>query len=372
VLLSAALAMASVAVSAAALNFGAKIVFESQSFQITHRNGIRVVEYMLKQRPDIYGEDSEIIPHPYLLYSNKGGFFGKGFLQTDDAGYRIVPQPNRSNTERPKRILVLGGSTTFSYPYVPNPANAWPSHLQRVLGAGFEVINGGLSSATTAELLAGYIFRHRYLRPDIVIIHEGGNDVLAMMFENYNAEYSHLRAPGTRPIAGPMDRAALKWGGWPAKLLYAHNWNVVTTVFSPLPFDLSAVPPSDALDRAEHAPTTGFERNLDLLVRTIIDDGAMPVLFGFAQAREQLISRNRPDLIGREHAWIVGVERNLEIMKRIASKRHLVYLDPHDFKADDDWFLDNCHLNEQGEVAKAAFVAAGIFQSSVHSAAGAK
>jgi hypothetical protein len=38
-------------------------------------------------------------------------------------------------------------------------------------------------------------------------------------------------------------------------------------------------------------------------------------------------------LIGREHAWIVGVERNLEIMKRIASRRHLVYLDPHDFKA---------------------------------------
>ena len=53
VLLSAALAMASVAVSAAALNFGAKIVFESQSFQITHRTGIRGVEYMLKQRPYI-------------------------------------------------------------------------------------------------------------------------------------------------------------------------------------------------------------------------------------------------------------------------------------------------------------------------------
>jgi hypothetical protein len=42
------------------------------------------------------------------------------------------------------------------------------------LGPGIEVINAGLSSATSAELLAGYIFRHRYLKPDIVIIDVGG------------------------------------------------------------------------------------------------------------------------------------------------------------------------------------------------------
>jgi hypothetical protein len=81
------------------------------------------------------------------------------------------------------------------------------------------------------------------------------------------------------------------------------------------------------------------------------------VLFGFTQAREQLISRNRPDLIGCERAWVVGVERNLEVMKRIASERHLTYIDPRD----DDWFLDNCHLNEAGEAAKAAFVARACF-----------
>jgi len=143
--------------------------------------------------------------------------------------------------------------------------------------------------------------------------------------------------------------------------VYAKNWDQLTTVFSPLPFDLAGITPTQALDRATHSSTVGFERNLDLLVRTIIEDGATPVLFGFVQAREQFMSRNRPDLRGRERAWAVGVERNLDIMKRIAADRHLTYLDPHDFKADDNWFLDNCHLNEAGEEAKASFVARSYF-----------
>lgn len=359
--LTGALLIFSVVVGAFVVNFSAKLVFQSDDFQLTHQNGIRVVEYVLKQRPDIYGDDSGIIAHPYLLYTNRPGFSGKGFVQIDANGYRIVPQPLRASWERPKRVLVLGGSTTFSYPYVPNPANAWPAQLQNILGPSYEVINGGLSSATTAELLAGYVFRHRYLKPDIVIIHEGGNDVVAMLFDHYNPEYTHLRAHGTRPAAGPFDRAMLRWGGWPAKLVYAHNWNLLTTVFSPAPASLAEIPRPAGLDRAEHGPTTGFERNLDLLVRTIIADGATPVLFGFVEAREALLSRNRPDLVGLEHAWKIGVERNLAVMKRIADARQLVYLDPHEFKAEDDWFLDNCHLNETGEAAKAAFVARSYF-----------
>jgi hypothetical protein len=52
-----------------------------------------------------------------------------------------------------------------------------------------------------------------------------------MTFSLYNAEYTHLRGPGTRPVAGPFDKAVLAWGGWPAKLVYAENWDQLTTVF---------------------------------------------------------------------------------------------------------------------------------------------
>lgn len=115
----------------------------------------------------------------------------------------------------------------------------------------------------------------------------------------------------------------LRWGGWPAKILYAHNWNLLTTVFSPAPGSLAEIPRPTGFDRAEHAPTTGFERNLDLLVRTIVADGATPVLFGFVEAREAFLSRNRPDLAGLERAWKIGVERNLAVMRRIADARKI-------------------------------------------------
>jgi lysophospholipase L1-like esterase len=350
----------SIVLSVVIVNYGAKLIYNSEDFQQTHRNGVRVVDYVLKLRPDIYGDDSQIIPHPYLLYANRPGFVGKGFVQNDEGGYRIVPQPTRPAGVVPRTILILGGSTTYSYPYVADPANSWPGVLQKLLGPGYRVINAGLSSATSAELLAGYMFRHRYLKPDIVIFHEGGNDVLSMMFENYSPEYTHLRAHGTRPVAGTIDRRILSRGGWPAKLLYAQNWNELSSVFLSLPYDLSGVSAADAEARAASAPTTGFERNLELLVRTIREDGATPVLFGFVQAREQFLSRNRPDLVGREHAWTIGVGRNLAIMEQIAREQQLIYLDPKDFAANDDWFLDNCHLNEAGEAAKAQFVANGI------------
>lgn len=92
-----------------------------------------------------------------------------------------------------------------------------------------------------------------------------------------------------------------------------------------------------------------------------MEDGATPVLFGFVEAREALLSRNRPDLAGIERAWKTGLERNLAVMRRIADARRIAYIDPHRFNAEDDWFLDNCHLNEQGEAAKAAFVAGAYF-----------
>jgi lysophospholipase L1-like esterase len=229
------------------------------------------------------------------------------------------------------------------------------SRIGNALRPHYQVINAGLSSATSAELLADYMFRHRYLKPDIVVFHEGGNDVLAMMFPNYDPEYTHIRAQGTRPVGSKIDKVVLNWGGWPAKLLfgmYSRACFLRCLMIYPTFYRRTRSLARQARPRRV--------RNLELLVRTIREDGATPVLFGFVQAREQFIARNRPDLLGREHAWIVGVGRNLTIMERIAKDQRLIYLDPKDFAASDDWFLDNCHLNETGEAAKAQFVANGI------------
>ena len=64
----------------------------------------------------------------------------------------------------------------------------------------------------------------------------------------------------------------------------------------------------------------GFERNLDLLIRNIKADGALPIIFGFLQAQEAFLSKNRPELVGKEKALVIGLARNYEVMGWIAKK----------------------------------------------------
>ena len=55
--------------------------------------------------------------------------------------------------------LVLGGSTTFMWPFIKNPADSWVARLETKLQAisskRVQVINGGINYGTSAEALAG-------------------------------------------------------------------------------------------------------------------------------------------------------------------------------------------------------------------------
>ena len=59
---------------------------------------------------------------------------------------------------------------------IDDPDSAWPAKLESLLNDHFiydniQVINAGILYGTTAELLSHYIYKNRFLKPDIVIIH---------------------------------------------------------------------------------------------------------------------------------------------------------------------------------------------------------
>ena len=104
--------------------------------------------------------------HPSMLYVNRPGFSKFGFQQINSLGYR----GREFQVEKELgtlRLLCLEGSTTISYPYVPNPTDTWSDQLGKILtrelGRPVEVINAGLNAATSSEALTHYLFRHRYL-----------------------------------------------------------------------------------------------------------------------------------------------------------------------------------------------------------------
>jgi len=97
----------------------------------------------------------------------------------------------------------------------------------------------------------------------------------------------------------------------------------------------------------------GFRRNLDTLIKIAKGDGVKVVLFAFLQAKEEFLSRNRDDFKGIEKAWVVALDKHYQIMKELSEQYEIPFIIPDQSLFEDSWFIDNCHLNEQGEKMKA-------------------
>jgi lysophospholipase L1-like esterase len=227
--------------------------------------------------------------------------------------------------------------------------------LQTTVSKKIEVINAGLKYGTSAELLASYVFRHRYLKPDIIIFHEGGNDAVPVFFPHYNPEYTHFRDHGTGTALRRGERVLLYSNIF--KVFYSLWLNRNETVYKAQPHPLGELNREEVMRRvADEKNYEGFRRNLDLLIRLAKMDSAQVVLFGFVQAREENLAKKRADHAGFEKAVIECVGKNKAIMRTLAERYNLVYIDPPQDLFDDRWFLDNCHLTPEGEAMKAKVV----------------
>lgn len=93
---------------------------------------------------------------------NNYGFPGRDFhLQKDPAKIRIA---------------TIGGSTTHSgYPMILE--RLLNSRDDSIVSGNYEVFNFGLAWSTSAHMLANYMLLVRSFRPDILIIHQGWNDI---------------------------------------------------------------------------------------------------------------------------------------------------------------------------------------------------
>lgn len=326
-------------------------------------NGKRLVLSALQHQDNLVGiTDSYIEPHPYLLYVPRPGYQEFGFTQANSLGYR-GREFAHEKAPGTYRILCLGGSTTLSYPFIQDPNGAWPGLLETALherypGRRFEVINAGLAYATSAELLAGYMFRHRYLDPDMVIFHEGGNDADPLMFENYNPEYTHFRGPGARVKIGHIERLLLRSNVF--RIFFMYYWRYVPSIYVAQPYGFDELDRDATLKRVQETYPLGFERNLDLIMRTALADGAQVMLAGFVAAREEHLAKNWPSMKGLERAAQVGIDKNLRVMETLAATYRVPYLSPSSVSFKDEWFVDGCHLNEEGEQFKANWILRGV------------
>lgn len=122
---------------------------------------------------DIQKETARLIGIPYVLYASNPNYQGH-----NDLGYR----GDETTIEKPDnifRIVAIGASTTYGFGV--NANQAYPAVLQDILHdeyeySNVEVINAGVMSYTSFELLTNFEFRVLELDPDLIIYYGAKND----------------------------------------------------------------------------------------------------------------------------------------------------------------------------------------------------
>jgi lysophospholipase L1-like esterase len=319
-------------------------------------------------------------PHPYLLWENTPDYISPdGVKETNNLGYRNKKDFEFTKDANVFRILALGGSTTWGY-LLDDPGDTWPSQLENMLNDALsensdidriEVINGGLNYGTSAELLLHYLFRDRYLDPDIVILHTGGNDAKLLLFHDYNPDYSFFRPGWTADIH------RLRTG---EGFLIRHS-NIIKMFYSFWLNDSVALPyinkqsksfdlrPQYYVQNAKANEPVGFERYLNLLIRNIISDGAQPLLFPYVTVSDEQFDALSAESAKRvaftrkiRDGLVIALAKDDEVMGRLSLEYQipLISLSPEEIPT--EYFLDDAHLSPEGEAIKARFVANQICQ----------
>ena len=144
---------------------------------------------------------------------------------------------------------------------------------------------------------------------------------------------------------------------------YSNTLKLLTSVsFTHSPYNGS--PPykkldaNEVLQRVKNTKELAFRENLEVLASETLRKESKLFLVGFLQAKKENLTRNDPLFIGFEDALMLGNERHDNIMKEIAEKyQHVHFLKLNADRFKEEWFLDNCHLTEEGEVEKAEQIA---------------
>jgi lysophospholipase L1-like esterase len=312
-----------------------------------------------------------LLPHPYTLFQLTPDYNdGNNFYTTNSMGYRDIEFVVEKKSGV-KRILALGGSTTYGAS-VPRNENTWPSKLNELLkknNFSYEVINGGVDSASSAEILSSWLFKHRFLKPDLVILNLGINDIWPILLtEKFEPNYTNFRQ--NQSYSRPTDYFQLILRNSSiVKILWSFfnklnffNADPVYPYIQVKDPDLSEqIKNGQVIKRAINRENIGFVRNFSYLIDILKMENIKVLIvvepsMSLTDFENFTKDKNEYFMKGLEHPWIIIKEKNTIIMENIAlmKKIPIYMIDSNKFEL--DWYSDWYHLNEKGEKKKADLI----------------
>jgi lysophospholipase L1-like esterase len=282
--------------------------------------------------------------HPYLPYYGTSGLYGQVILNSlGDRG------PDPDEPKRRIRIVSFGGSTTFGQ---DEPWElTWPGQLQDLLGSSqFEVLSAAHNGDTTADSLVKLALIYVDLKPDIVLVYHGTNDLEASYSRNFRADYAHRRRDvGATPY--PVFDRLPRWLDYSSYFVTIRSnlvgyrgsmWRLYTR-------------PEVGLD-LENGPfgLPTFQRNLQAINALAQLAGARLVLGTFQYYRPWAEEYHGSKWA---EAWQRGLGIQNEIIRELAAREENIYVADvaRAFHPTGDHMTDFCHLTALGneEIARA-------------------
>lgn len=294
---------------------------------------------------------STYIPHHYTLYNLRPN------LKKDDGtihnGFGLRDDRNFSDSDKNTRIVFIGGSTTYTVGLKDNKdifsyrlENLLKEHYKNTtFGQQIQVINAGMPGATSAENLLRLIFFVSEVKPDLVVIQHGLNDIWPRIRKNITTDFSNYRKLWESPDY--YSNAPISYG-----LIRKLIENSVVLTFFARRFEI--LPQASVGDMVvrkdlpfgveflEKNGTQYFERNTRFMIAVCRSIGSQVVLVTEAYSKEAKRMR------------LMAMPEHNKVLRGIAEEEGLLFFDFYEEMTKEKRYMpDGRHLNQAGSDLKA-------------------
>ncbi|MHC5035186.1 MAG: SGNH/GDSL hydrolase family protein [Planctomycetota bacterium] len=315
----------------------------------------------LAYRPDpvirVYDPFAYRIPQPGLVAE----FHGEKrpvVVRLNELGMRGPALASSADAEL--TLVFLGGSTTENYSL--SPPQTFPemvgATLRRRLDRSMRVFNGGASAATSAVSLGRLQHQVLDLRPSLVVVMHGINDLLRGFHPAYRADSRHLPRPppaGTRPLS------------------YLRSWILKRSLRGEPPLPAVRHTRRRLLGPEEFPPLPAFQRNLRSIAAVLAAHEipllllTQPTMYELEEAERQFHLRNRLEAGGLPLPDFESLSLGMELFNDEVRALEGVYgtrvLDLSS-RLPRSWtlFQDECHFTAAGNAEVAQQIAPQVEQ----------
>ena len=208
-----------------------------------------------------------------------------------------------------------------------------------------------------------------YLCPDFVVIHTGGNDIGPLRSNYYNPEYTHWRElkstgselrPGEAFVINKSNIIKLLYSIIYSRMNPVKNGAFVSTI------DPKTVNPKIAMENVLKNNPVGFRRNLELLMRNIKADSSKILFFNFFAPDSSFLKQGDKEAIEKANKIFnfsdmlkinrVGLDKNKKAAIEVCKMMKVPFFEMINEPIHNKFFIDQCHLNFEGQKAKATFL----------------